>query len=150
MLFMADTTAGVQFIMDSLGSRPLTNLTLRVRPDSFNGFCTTLETAEVAATPVNLFAVGGGAFDFPDTFALLPGSIVYVIGRPDVQSATCAGLNASSIDKMPVSSKVRRSSSVSRYCKHEGSIVRSFLAHAAELTCCRGMLSGAYVACLRY
>jgi hypothetical protein len=90
---LADATAAVQFVMNNLGSRPVTNLNLRVLPDTFAGACTTLETADLAATPVNLFALGGGAFDFPDTFNLLPGSVVQVVGRPDVSSSTCAGLN---------------------------------------------------------
>jgi Bacterial TSP3 repeat len=90
---LADATAGVQFVLDNLGSRPVTNLTLRVLPDSFAGPCTTLAMAGPTANKVNLFEVGGGAFDFPDTFHLLPGSIVQVVGRPDVSSTTCAGLN---------------------------------------------------------
>ncbi len=90
---LADATAGVQFVLNNLGSRPVTNLNLRVRPDTFAGTCTTLETADLAATPVNLFALGGGAFDFPDTFNLIPGSVVQVVGRPDVASTTCTGLN---------------------------------------------------------
>jgi hypothetical protein len=90
---LADATAGVQFIMDNLGSRPVTNLSLRVRPDTFAGVCTTLETTDLSATPVNLFALGGGAFDFPDTFNLVPGSVVEVVGRPDVISTMCGGLN---------------------------------------------------------
>jgi hypothetical protein len=95
---VADATAGVQFVLSNLGSRPVTNLNLRVRPDTFAGICTTLETADLAATPVNLFATGGGAFDFPDTFNLLPGSVVQVVGRPDVSSTTCAGLNVEVLD----------------------------------------------------
>jgi hypothetical protein len=90
---LADAAAGAQFVLNNLGSRPVTNLNLRVRPDTFTGPCTILETADVAATPVNLFALRGGAFDFPDTFNLIPGSVVQVVGRPDVLSTTCAGLN---------------------------------------------------------
>jgi hypothetical protein len=90
---LAQATAGVQFVLNNLGSRPVTNLNLRVRPGMFGGSCTTLETADLAATPVNLFALGGGAYDFPDTFNLLPGSLVQVVGRPDVASTACAGLN---------------------------------------------------------
>jgi hypothetical protein len=95
---LADATAGVQFVLDNLGSRPVTNLSLRVRADTFGGTCTTLETADLAATPVNLFAPGGGVFDFPDTFNLLPGSVVQVVGRPDMASTTCAGLNVEVLD----------------------------------------------------
>src|SRR5262245_1039847 len=36
--------------------------------------------------------------------------------------------------RMPVSSKVRRSSSVSRYCKHEGSMRHSFPVHTFDWT----------------
>jgi hypothetical protein len=90
---LAEATAGVQFVLENLGSRPVTNLNLRVRPGMLGGSCTTLETADLAATPVNLFALGGGAYDFPDTFNLLPGSVVQVVGRPDVANTTCAGLN---------------------------------------------------------
>ena len=95
---VADAAAGVQFVLNNLGSRPVTNLSLRVRPDTFSGICTVLETDDLSATPVNLFAAGGGAFDFPDTFNLLPGSVVQVVGRPDVSSTTCAGLNVEVLD----------------------------------------------------
>ncbi len=90
---LSDAADGAQFIIENIGSRPMTNLTLRVRADSFAGPCTTLETTDISATPVHLFDFEGGQFDFPDTFQFLPGSIVYVIGRPDVLSTTCNGLN---------------------------------------------------------
>ncbi len=90
---LANATAGVHSVLNQLGSRPVTNLTLRLRPDTVGGICTTLETADLASTPVNLFAAGGGAFDFPDTFQLVPGAVVQIVGRPDVISTTCAGLN---------------------------------------------------------
>jgi hypothetical protein len=95
---VADASAGVQFALDNLGSRPVTNMTLRIRPDTFAGQCTTVETADLSATPVNLFAPGGGPFDFPDTFTLLPGSVVQIIGHPDVLSSTCGGLNVEVLD----------------------------------------------------
>ncbi len=105
---LANAAAGVHSVMQQLGSRPVTNLTLRVRPDSIGSACTTLETADLASTPVNLFALGGGAFDFPDTFQLQPGALVEVVGRPDVISTTCAGLNvevlAVSLEAVPVRS----------------------------------------------
>lgn len=105
---LANATAGVHSVLDHLGSRPVTNLTLRLRPDSIGGTCTTVETADLSSTPVNLFALGGGAFDFPDTFQLAPGAVVQVVGRPDVISTTCAGLNvevlAISLEAVPIRS----------------------------------------------
>jgi hypothetical protein len=89
----ANAIVGIHSILDQVGSRPVTNLTLRIRPDTMNGPCVTVETADLFAVPVHLSALGGGPFDFPDTFALLPGTIVEVIGRPDVVSSACAGLN---------------------------------------------------------
>ncbi|HKX63202.1 MAG TPA: hypothetical protein VJS65_15180, partial [Verrucomicrobiae bacterium] len=90
---LTDAMMGAQFVLSQLSERPLTNLSLRIRPDTFGGTCTTLETADLSATPVNLFEAGGGRYDFPEAFRLLPGSVVEVIGRPDFASTTCAGLN---------------------------------------------------------
>jgi len=90
---VANATAGAQFVLSQLSERPLTNLSLRIRPDTFGGTCTTLETADLSAAPVNLFEAGGGRYDFPEAFRVLPGSVVEVVGRPDFASTTCAGLN---------------------------------------------------------
>lgn len=90
---IADASTAVEDVLAALGPRPITNLTLRVRADSTHGPCTTLETANLRAEPVNLFAPDGGPFDFPDTFELLPGTLVEVLGRPDRASSTCLGLN---------------------------------------------------------
>jgi hypothetical protein len=90
---LADAMAGAQFVMSQLNERPVTNMTLRIRPDTFGGTCTTVETADLSATPVNLFEAGGGRYDFPEAFRLLPGSVVEVVGRPDFPSTTCAGIN---------------------------------------------------------
>ena len=105
---LAEAQVGVQFLMDNLSSRPVTNLALRVRADSFAGPCTVLETDDPAMTLVNLFDLQGAAYDFPDTFQLLPGSIVQVVGRPDVSTVSCGGLGVEvlgiSLSAVPASS----------------------------------------------
>jgi hypothetical protein len=88
---IADAWDGVQFLMDNLTSRPVTNLTLRVLVDSFAGNRTTLETADGPMAGVHLFDLDGAPLDFPDTFQVLPGSLVQVTGRPDVSSPSCGG-----------------------------------------------------------
>ncbi|HSH15147.1 MAG TPA: thrombospondin type 3 repeat-containing protein, partial [Verrucomicrobiae bacterium] len=106
---LTDAWDGVQFLMDNLTSRPVTNLALRILSDSFAGTCTTLETADAAMAGVHLFDLDGAPYDFPDTFQLLPGSIVQVTGRPDAGSVSCAGFGLEvlsiSLSAIPASSE---------------------------------------------
>ncbi|HWN96693.1 MAG TPA: hypothetical protein VNT99_16815, partial [Methylomirabilota bacterium] len=88
-----DAAAGVNFILASVNARPLTNINLRVRPGTFIGPCTTLETTGFMPVPVNLFDEDGAAFDLPDSFNIPPGSVIGITGHPDVVNTNCHGLN---------------------------------------------------------
>ena len=82
---------GVNAALALVGGRPTTNLTLRVRADSFTGFCTVLDTLGPSVTNKNLFDATGQPFGFPDAFSVLPGSLVQVYGYTDLTNAACPG-----------------------------------------------------------
>lgn len=88
---LADATQGVAWLVASIVPRPVTNLVLRVPLTPQSDLCTTLETDSLIPSPVHLFGQDGSAFDFPDPFALLPGTLVAVSGFTDVSSAACPG-----------------------------------------------------------
>jgi hypothetical protein len=82
--------SGVSAILAAVGGRPTTNIILRVRPDSFSGGCTTLETTD-ALTLMSLFHFEGTPFTFPESFDLATGSLVDVHGYTDIVNAGCSG-----------------------------------------------------------
>jgi hypothetical protein len=86
----ASAFSGVSGILAAVGNRPTTNIVLRVRLDSFNGGCTTLETSD-GLTLKSLFHPEGTPFHFPESFDLAPGSLVDVYGYTDIVSAGCGG-----------------------------------------------------------
>ncbi|HZO85307.1 MAG TPA: thrombospondin type 3 repeat-containing protein, partial [Verrucomicrobiae bacterium] len=88
---LADAAQGVAYLVASIMPRPVTNIVLRVPMSPNLGLCTTLETDTFIPSMVHLFGQDGSAFDFPDPFLLLPGTIVVVTGFTDVSSEACPG-----------------------------------------------------------
>ncbi len=86
----ASASAGANTILSSVQPRPVTNLTLVVRADSFSGYCRTFDIQGTAAA-VNLFDAEAAPFLFPESFELLPGSRIEVVGFPDVSYSVCPG-----------------------------------------------------------
>jgi hypothetical protein len=88
---LAQASQGIAYAVATLTPRPVTNLTLRIRADSISGPCTTLETTDLNAKTVHLFGSDGAAFQFPEPFILLPGTLLAVAGFTDITSTTCVG-----------------------------------------------------------
>ena len=79
----AAAVAAVGQALASVNGRPTTNLTLRVRPDSFSSDgCSVLETAGGAL--MALVLPDGTAYKFPEAFMLAPQSVVDVVAYTDL------------------------------------------------------------------
>ena len=83
---------GVTNILASIAARPTTNILLVVRPDTFAGGCTLLDTTGLMPVPVSLFHPGGTPYQLLASFDLPPGSQVQVFGYTDVVNTNCPGL----------------------------------------------------------
>lgn len=82
---------GVTNILAAVGSRPTTNILLAIRPDTFAGTCTMLDSVELVPKPKSLFHPGGAAYHLLESFNLVPGSQVQVFGYTDITNTSCAG-----------------------------------------------------------
>ena len=85
----SNASAGAAFILNSVTSRPTTNLTLVVRSDTFTGSCRILDRSG-GGVPWGLLNDAGLAFSFPANFNLLPGAVLTVSGYTDVTNTDCA------------------------------------------------------------
>jgi hypothetical protein len=83
---LASAVTGVGQVLAAVAQRPTTNLTLRVRADSFDGNCVILET--LTGSFRSLVLADGTPFKFPVAFQLVPDSTVDVFAYTD-RSATC-------------------------------------------------------------
>lgn len=92
--------AAVNYILAGVTARPVTNLALRLRSDSFTGSCTTLETTGLPPVPVRLVDAVGLPFRWPDVFAPIPGSVIELTGYADATSAGCPGFAVEVIQAM--------------------------------------------------
>ena len=81
---------GANNILAAVGSRPATTIVLRVRPDSFDAGCSTLETTD-GLSLYSLFHSDGTPFHFPESFDLAPGSQLSVYGYTDINGGSCVG-----------------------------------------------------------
>jgi hypothetical protein len=77
-------------ILAALGGRPVVTLTLKVRPDTFQGDCVVLDTADGSQTR-NLINSAGASFEFVDAFNLPAGTLLSVAGYNDVTNVPCSG-----------------------------------------------------------
>lgn len=75
-------------LLAGLPARPTTQIDLLVTETSFGGGCTTLVTANTQS-PRDLFADNGFAYQFPDSFPLVPGCKVRVLAYTDLVDDGC-------------------------------------------------------------
>ena len=94
----ASAFSGVQTLLNSTPSRPYQTLQLVVRPDTFDGECTLLDTPGGLETWA-LFHDGGAAYRALEAFDLIPGTRLQVSGYPDLASVACGpnGMEVESI-----------------------------------------------------
>jgi hypothetical protein len=82
---------GVYYIRQQLGFRPLVTQTARIRFDTFTAPCRVLDALDGLDPMLALFDEAGRPFSFPDTFRLLPGTVLRVSGYDDLIVAGCSG-----------------------------------------------------------
>ncbi|HKX62363.1 MAG TPA: hypothetical protein VJS65_10970, partial [Verrucomicrobiae bacterium] len=83
---LAGAASGTEQILAAVAQRPTTNLTLRVRADSFAGNCVILETLTGGFR--SLVLPDGTPFKFPVAFQLVPDSEVEIFAYTD-RTPTC-------------------------------------------------------------
>lgn len=86
---LAAAQVGANTLLAALGGRPTADLTLVVRPDTFAGDCTLLDTLDGTQTR-SLWHREGVAYRLLESFELPPGSKVQVFGYTDVATLGCA------------------------------------------------------------
>ncbi len=80
---------GVAEVLAAVSPRPMTNVTLLIRSDTFSGPCRLLDLSSATAT----FALqdpSGVPFVFPSSFNLVPGSQVQIFGYTDATNPACS------------------------------------------------------------
>lgn len=88
---LANAYAGVAVVLAAVPGRPTTSIELRVRPDSFTGPCTVLETTALVPALKYLFHPGGEPYHLLEAFSLVPGTRVQVLAYTDMSSPACPG-----------------------------------------------------------
>lgn len=83
-------TAGCSNLLAAVPPRPTTNITLVVTSNAFSKTCSTLETTDGLQLK-SLFFSGGQAYNFPESFGLIPGSEVQVLAYTDRIFNGCGG-----------------------------------------------------------
>ncbi len=101
---VASAQAGVLESLSGIPVRSLTNLVLRIRPDSFQGPCVLLESAVGDPGIVALFDGNGTAYKFPESFDLPAGTLVAVEGFTLGSSTTACGGSAIEVAAAQVTS----------------------------------------------
>jgi len=86
---LAAAHTGANNLLAALGGRPTTDVTLVVRPDTFTGDCTLLDTLGGLQTR-SLWHREGVAYRLLESFELPPGSKVQVFGYTDIATLGCA------------------------------------------------------------
>jgi hypothetical protein len=80
--------------LSNLSERPTATLELVVRPDTFSGGCTILDTDANPGTQVALVHPGGTQYRLLESFHLVPGTRIQVFGYTDVQAPGCSTATA--------------------------------------------------------
>jgi hypothetical protein len=87
----ATAFVGAQALLAGVGGRPVVDLNLKVRADTFSGNCVLLDTLDGLQSRALLDAQAA-PFEFLDSFTLPVGTIVRVVGYDDVSSLACSAL----------------------------------------------------------
>ena len=80
---------GVATVLGLASPRPKVDWLLTVQPGWITDQCTTLSHS---GTPVSLYFADGTRYLFPESFQLVPGAVVRVIGYADMEGGPCSGL----------------------------------------------------------
>jgi hypothetical protein len=100
---LANAWRAVTNILASLAPRPVTNVVLQVRPDTFSGACTLLDAPQGAATWA-LVDSTGAPYRLLEAFDLVPGSQLGLLGFTDAPTNPCVpvSLEVISVDLLSV------------------------------------------------
>jgi hypothetical protein len=102
----SDATVAAARLLAAVPSRPLTNLTLRVRADTLASSCRLMDG--LLGGPYSLVDSAGMPFAFPDGFNLLPGATCRAAGYLDLTNSACGTpameVVAVTLDSLPLAS----------------------------------------------